>query len=57
MTFVQKKKKIGEKENWKFWRECSLGIRLIYILFPAISNKIFQAFKTLKDLEPPINYL
>ena len=56
MTFVQKKKNWG-KGKLEFWRECSLGIRLIYILFPAISNKIFQAFKTLKDLEPPINYL
>ena len=56
MTFVQKKKNWG-KGKLEFWRECSLGIRLIYILFPAISNKIFQVLKTLKDLEHPINYL
>ena len=41
------------KEKLEVWRECSLGIRLIYILFKAISNKIFQVFKTLKWLRAP----
>ena len=26
-----KRKKIREKENWSFWKECSLRIRFIYI--------------------------
>ena len=41
------------KEKLEVWRECSLGIRLIYILFKAISNTIFQVFKTLKWLRAP----
>ena len=41
------------KGKLEVWRECSLRIRLIYILFKAISNKIFQVFKTLKWLRAP----
>ena len=41
------------KGKLEVWRECSLGIRLIYILFKAISNTIFQVFKTLKWLRAP----
>ena len=52
MNFVQKKKN-GGKGKLEFWRECSSGIRLIYIWFRAISNKNFQVFKTLKWLRAP----
>ena len=41
------------KRKLEVWRECSLRIRLIYILFKAISNKNFQVFKTLKWLRAP----
>ena len=52
MTFVQKKKN-GGKGKLEFRREYSSGIRLIYILLRAISNKNFQVFKTLKWLRAP----
>ena len=41
------------KRKLEVWRECSLRIRLINILFKAISNKNFQVFKTLKWLRAP----
>ena len=41
------------KRKLEVWRECSLRIRLIYILFKAISNKNFQVYKTLKWLRAP----
>ena len=57
MNFVQKKKN-GGKGKLEFWRECSSGIRLIYIWFRAISNKIFFRFlKHLNDLEHPTSNL
>ena len=52
MNFVQKGKN-GGKGKLEFWRECSSGIRLIYIWFRAISNKNFQVFKTLKWFRAP----
>ena len=48
MTFVQKKKKIGEKENWSFEENAHQGSGWFTFCFQQYQIKFFRLLKHLK---------